>query len=77
MQVSQPQFLIGFKDEPVQPGESRLRRSLLGQLLDRVLCGDTAPLYAALYEKRLIGRDFDVDYTLIRRRLRHAGRREP
>ena len=65
MQVSQPQFLIGFKDEPVQPGESRLRRSLLGQLAARILCGDTAPLYAALYEKRLIGRDFDVDYALI------------
>ena len=65
MPVSQPQLLLGFKDEPVQPGESRLRRSLLGQLAARLLCGDTAPLYAALYEKRLIGRDFDVDYTLL------------
>ncbi len=65
MQVSQPQFLIGFKDDPVQPGESRLRRSLLGELAVRILCGDTSPLYAQLYEKRLIGRDFDVDYSLI------------
>lgn len=65
MQVSQPQFLIGFKDDPVQPGESRLRRSLLGELAVRILCGDTAPLYAELYEKRLIGRDFDTDYSLI------------
>ena len=31
----------------------------------RILCGDTSPLYAQLYEKRLIGRDFDVDYSLI------------
>ena len=65
MPVSQPQFLIGFKDDPVQPGESRLRRSLLGELAVRILCGDTSPLYAQLYEKRLIGRDFDVDYSLI------------
>lgn len=65
MQVSQPQFSIGFKDDPVQPGESRLRRSLLGELAVRILCGDTAPLYAQLYEKRLIGRDFDTDYSLI------------
>lgn len=65
MQVSQPQFLLGFKDDPVQPGESRLRRQLLGELAVRILCGDTAPLYAELYEKRLIGRDFDTDYTII------------
>ena len=31
----------------------------------RILCGDTSPLYAKLYEKRLLGRDFDVDYSLI------------
>ncbi len=65
MQVSQPQFLLGLKDDPLQQGESRLRRGLLGELALRILCGDTAPLYAELYEKRLIGRDFDTDYTLI------------
>lgn len=65
MQVSQPQFLIGFKDDPLDAGESRLRRAMLGELAARILCGDTSPLYAALYEKRLIGRDFDTDYTLL------------
>ena len=65
MPVSRPQFMLGFKDTPLEVGESRLRRSLLGELAVRILCGDTAPLYAELYEKRLISRDFDTDYTLI------------
>lgn len=65
MKVSQPQFLLGFKDTPLADGESRLRRGLVGELALRILCGDTAPLYASLYEQRLIGRDFSTDYTLI------------
>ncbi len=65
MQVSLPQMIAAFKDEPLHAGESRLRRSLIGDLAVRIVCGDTAPLYADLYEKRLIGRDFDVDYTII------------
>lgn len=64
MPVSRPQFLLGFKDVPLQSGESRLRRALLGELALRILCGDTAPLYAELYGERLIGRDFDTDYLL-------------
>lgn len=65
MQVSQPQFLLGFKDEPLHKGESKLRRGLLGELAVRVLCGDTAPLYSELYEKRLINRYFETEYSLI------------
>ena len=65
MQVSLPQFMLAFKDVPMAAGESRLRRGLVGDLAVRILCGDTSPLYAKLYEKRLIGRDFDVDYSLI------------
>lgn len=64
MAVSRPQFLLGFKDTPLAAGESRLRRALLGELAVRILCGDTAPLYAELYGKRLIGRDFDTDHML-------------
>lgn len=64
MAVSRPQFLLGFKDTPLAAGESRLRSALLGELAVRILCGDTAPLYAELYGKRLIGRDFDTDYML-------------
>lgn len=49
----------------MQPGESRLKRMLTGELAVRLLCGDNSPLYTALYEKQLIGRDFDTDYAII------------
>lgn len=65
MQVSQPQMLLGFQDAPCADGESRLRRRLLGELAVRLLCGDTAPLYARLYEQQLIGRSFDTDYVIL------------
>ena len=64
MAVSQPSFLLGFRDIPVQPGESRLRRHLLGELCCRVLAGETASLYAALYDAQLINRQFSGDYSL-------------
>lgn len=64
MSVSQPTFLLGFKDIPLQPGESRLRRQLLGELCCRILAGETSPLYAALYEARLINRQFTNGYYL-------------
>jgi len=65
MHVSEKQFLLGFKDEPVGVGESRLRRAFLGDLAARMLCGDTSPLYAQLYDNRLVKSDFDTDYTII------------
>ena len=38
MQVSLPQCMVGFKDEPVPAGESHLRRSLIGDLAVRIRC---------------------------------------
>lgn len=64
MAVSQPSFLLGFKDLPVQPGESRLRRQLLGELCCRILAGETSELYASLYAGRLINRHFTNSYNL-------------
>ncbi len=65
MNVSRPQFYLGFKDEPPQNGESRLRREFLGDLAARILCGDTSDLYAELYGKQLIKSDFDVGYSVL------------
>lgn len=65
MQVSQPQFLIGFKDAPLREGESRMRRQLLGDLATRILCGETSPLYGKLYENRLISPYFEAEYSII------------
>lgn len=64
MAVSQPSFLLGFKDIPLQPGESRLRRQLLGELCCRILAGETSELYASLYNDRLINRQFTSGYNL-------------
>ncbi len=65
MHVSQPQFYLGFKDEPPQNGESRMRREFLGDLAARILGGETSSLYAELYDRRLIKRDFDAGYALL------------
>lgn len=61
MQVSQPQTLIGFRDEAP---EDFLRGSLLGDLCCRLLCGPASPLYARLFEQRLITRGFGTEYAL-------------
>lgn len=64
MAVSQPQMQLGFKDVPLAPGESRLRRQFLGDLCCRILCGPTAPLYARLFDERLITPAFETEYTI-------------
>lgn len=65
MQVSQPQMLLGFKDQPLRAGESRLRRKIVGALAVQILCGSTSPLFVELYEKHQITRYFDGDYNVI------------
>lgn len=64
MAVSMPTFMLGFKDEPLQRGDSRMKRTILGDIAVQLLCGKTSPLYARLYEKRLINACFDVEYDL-------------
>lgn len=41
-----------------------MRRGILGDIATTVLCGKTSPLYARLYEERLINASFDVEYNL-------------
>lgn len=65
MAVSQPTFQLGFKDKPLEAGESRLRRQLVGDLAARILCGRTSPLFTELYEQGLVTRRFDSSYTLL------------
>ena len=64
MAVSQPIFMLGCKDAPLAPGESRMRRRILGDVAAQVLCGKSTPLYAKLYEARLISAGFDAEYDL-------------
>lgn len=65
MAVSQPTFLLGFKDAPLTAGESRQRRQLIGDLAARILCGTTSPLFGELYEERLVNRRFENSYTIL------------
>ncbi|MCB6365290.1 insulinase family protein [Intestinibacillus massiliensis] len=65
MQVSMPTFMLGLKDDPVRPGESRRRRAIVGDIALRLLCGKTSPLYTRLYESRLINASFDSEYSLL------------
>ncbi len=63
-QVSQPQALLGFRDTPLAEGESWLRRLLLGDLCRRLLSGPASPLYARLFEQRLITQGYSSEYSI-------------
>ena len=61
MEVSAPQFLIGFKGEGAKPGDS-MRQELVAELVCDVLFSASAPLYTELYEEGLINNTFDSGY---------------
>ena len=62
MEVSMPQFLLGFKCHPVENGEGYLRTSLLGDMACDLLLGESSPLYQRLYSQGLIDSSFGGDY---------------
>lgn len=64
MEVSAPQFLIGFKGEPPEKGGC-LRQRLLAELVCDVLFSPSAPLYSRLYEEGLINNTFDSGYEYV------------
>lgn len=65
MAVSQPMFMVGFKDDALEPGESRLRRMLIGELAVRVLCGESTPFYNDLYQRGHISGYLESDYAVM------------
>ena len=62
MEVSAPNFLLGFKAPPHPEGEADLRLQLLGELAGEILTGESSPLYARLYGAGLIDKSFSVSY---------------
>lgn len=58
MEVSAPNFLLGFKTEP----DSSLRSKLVGELAAELLAGESSPLYAKLYQAGLINKTFGLDF---------------
>lgn len=64
MEVSTPQFLIGFKGD-VPEKEAWQYQQLLGALVCDVLFSPSAPLYSRLYEEGLINNSFDSGYQML------------
>ena len=58
MEVSAPQFLLGFKCPAPERGESGYRTELLGDLAWDILLGESSPLYQRLYEDGTINGSF-------------------
>lgn len=65
MAVSCPIFQLGYKGDAPEPGEAGVRQRLLGDLAFEVLLGSSSPLYAQLYQKGLINRNFSYDYDSV------------
>ncbi len=63
MMVSRPLFAIGFKDmETPRKGEDALRHSAAMQILLDMIFEDPEPIYAPLYDERLLSDPFGIEY---------------
>ena len=62
MAVSGPIFQLGYKGDAPEQGDAGLRQQLLGELACEVLLGNSTPLYARLYQRGLINRNFSYGY---------------
>lgn len=65
MEVSMPQFLLGFKCKPVETGEGYLRRNLIGNMACDLLLGESSPLYLRLYGQGLINTSFGGAFEMM------------
>ena len=65
MEVSSPQFLVGFKCAPVEEGEEYLRAAVIGDLACDILLGDSSPLYQRLYDQSLINTSFGGAHEML------------
>ena len=58
MEVSMPQFLVGFKCPPAADGAALMRQDIIADIACDILLGDSSPLYQRLYDKGLINGSF-------------------
>lgn len=58
MEISMPQFLVGFKCAPVSDGMELMRQDVIADIACDVLFGDSSPLYQRLYDEGLINGSF-------------------
>ena len=65
MEVSMPQFLVGYKCAPVPDGKDYLRQSIIGDMACDLLLGDSSPLYLRLYHQGLINTSFGGAFEMM------------
>ena len=65
MEVSSPQFLMGFKCRPARDGEEYLRLAAIGDMACDILLGDSSPLYLRLYDEGLINTSFGGSFEML------------
>lgn len=65
MEVSSPQFLVGFKCRPVEDGPDYMRLNLIGDLACDILLGESSPLYQRLYEEGVINTSFGGSFEML------------
>ena len=65
MEVSTPQFLLGYKCRPAEEGEDYLRRQLIGEMACDILMGDSSPLYLRLYDEGRINSSFGSAFEMM------------
>ena len=65
MDVSCPQFLVGFKCDPAPDGEAYLRLAAIGDMACDILLGDSSPLYLRLYDEGLINTSFGGSFEML------------
>ena len=58
MEVSMPNFLLGFKGGAMERGEAGIRQEIIGDLAAEALFGESSQLYLQLYNDGLIDGSF-------------------
>lgn len=65
MEVSMPNFNLGFKCEPAGLGESGVRQELVADLAAEALFGESSGLYLELYERGIIDSSFGGGFETV------------
>lgn len=63
MNLSIPNFLLGFKDNCIMDGTDLMERKIMGEIIGRINFGKVSILNEQLYNKGLINESFDFEYT--------------
>ena len=65
MEVAMPMFSMGFKCEPLPPGEEAIRTEMIADLAAEALFGESSELYLRLYEQGLIDSSFGGGFETV------------